>query len=61
MKIKLSIRKICIALVVMISISFQAFAQTSVAPKIEVKNIAAQKALTIKVTVPSSTISQKMG
>ena len=61
MKTKLSIFRICIALVAMVGISLQAFAQTNVAaPKIEVKDIATQKALTIKVTTPSNTISQKM-
>lgn len=58
MKTKFSITKSCVALFVMLSVSFQTFAQ---APNIEVKDIAAQKALTIKVSVPSNTIGQKMG
>ena len=62
MKTNLSISKICIALLVVLSISFRAFAQIeNPSPKIEVKDVAAQKALTIKVTVPSSAIGQKMG
>lgn len=61
MKTKLSITRICIALAVMSNVSFQVFAQENSSPKIEVKDIAAQKALTIKVSVPSNTIGQKMG
>jgi effector-binding domain-containing protein len=62
MKTKISINKIFVALVVMVSITFQSFAQSNTSvPKIEVKDIAAQKALTIRVTAPSSAIMQKMG
>ena len=58
MKTRFSHRKICIALLVMFGISFQAFAQ---APNFEVKDIAAQKALIIKVSILASTINQALG
>jgi hypothetical protein len=54
MKTRFSSGKICIALLVMFCISFQAFTQT---PKFEVKDIAAQKALIIKVSILASTIN----
>jgi effector-binding domain-containing protein len=61
MKTKFSSNKTFVVLLVMASFVFQTFAQTTALPKIEVKDIAAQKAVTIKVTVPSKTITQKMG
>ena len=60
MKTKFSINTMFIVLAIMFSFSVHTLAQTT-APKIEVKDIAAQKALVIKITVTSSAIGQKMG
>lgn len=62
MKTKLPLRKIGIVIFAMFCITFQVFSQQTVTfPKIEVKDIAAQKAVSIKTTVPSASIGQKMG
>ncbi|HEY4784513.1 MAG TPA: GyrI-like domain-containing protein [Bacteroidales bacterium] len=62
MKTKMSVTGICIALAVMLNTPFKVTAQSSpTTPKIEVKEVNAQKALTIKVSVPTNTIGQKMG
>jgi effector-binding domain-containing protein len=62
MNMKLSIYK-NFALVAMciLCVSFQTYAQENASPKIEVKQVAAQKAAVIKVTVPTNVMGQKMG
>lgn len=62
MKTKFSIFTFVIALAVICSTSVTLSAQANAkVPKIERKDVAAQKALTIKVAVPSKAIQQKMG